>query len=281
MVEFFEEPPVDFRELMYALHIVALLHGLGYNEDAFVGRFGQSTVDILDFHVVVAHEAVHPLPYHSETLLNDLLKSAADGHYLAYGFHRRADFTAHTMELSEVPAGNLADDIVERRLEESRSLACHGVLEVKQAVAEAELGGHECQRIAGGLGCQGRRAAQTGVYLNHAVVHGVRVVGILHIAFAHDSDMAYNFYCELTQKMVVVIREGLRGSHHDALAGVYAQRVEVLHVADGDAVVEAVAHHLVLHLFPAFERLLHQHLRREREGLLGESHKLLGVVAEA
>ena len=40
-----------------------------------------------------------------------------------------------------------------------------------------------------------------------------------------------------------------------------AHRVDVLHVADGDAVVRAVAHHLVLDLFPADQRLLDQYLR--------------------
>ena len=71
------------------------------------------------------------------------------------------------------------------------------------------------------------------------------------------------------------------GSHHDALARMDAQRVEVLHVADGDAVVVAVAHHLVLYLLPASQRLLHQHLRREREGLLGLRQQFVVVVAEA
>ena len=39
-----------------------------------------------------------------------------------------------------------------------------------------------------------------------------------------------------------------------------AHRVEVLHVADGDAGVGGVAHHLVFDLFPAEQRALHQHL---------------------
>ena len=60
-----------------------------------------------------------------------------------------------------------------------------------------------------------------------------------------------------------------------------AQGIEVLHVAYGDAVVEAVAHHLVFYLFPPFERLLYQHLRGEREGFLGLCQQLLVVVAEA
>ena len=81
--------------------------------------------------------------------------------------------------------------------------------------------------------------------------------------------------------MILRIGERLRGSHHDALAGMDAQRVEVLHVTDGDAVVIAVAHHLVFYLLPSFQRLLHKHLRREGEGLFAQHIQLGLVIAEA
>ena len=42
--------------------------------------------------------------------------------------------------------------------------------------------------------------------------------------------------------------------------------VEVLHVADGDAGVRCVAHHLVLDLFPPHQCALDQHLRDRRPG---------------
>ena len=60
-----------------------------------------------------------------------------------------------------------------------------------------------------------------------------------------------------------------------------AERIEVLHVADSDTIVERVTHHFILHLFPALETLLDKHLRRERESLLGQGGELLGVVAES
>ena len=60
-----------------------------------------------------------------------------------------------------------------------------------------------------------------------------------------------------------------------------AERVEVLHVADGDTVVVLVAHHLVFDFLPAFQRLFDEHLRGEREGFLGLCQELFLVVAEA
>ena len=60
-----------------------------------------------------------------------------------------------------------------------------------------------------------------------------------------------------------------------------AQRVEVFHVADRDAVVVFVAHHFVLDLFPSFERFFDQDLRRVGEGLGGQRVQFIVVVAEA
>jgi len=59
------------------------------------------------------------------------------------------------------------------------------------------------------------------------------------------------------------------------------QRVEVLHVADRDTVVETVAHHLIFHFFPSLQTLFHQHLRREREGFFNQYIQFLLIVAEA
>ena len=59
------------------------------------------------------------------------------------------------------------------------------------------------------------------------------------------------------------------------------ERVEILHVTDRDAVVVAVANHLIFNLFPAFERLLDENLRGEGEGLLADFLELLLSVAES
>ena len=45
------------------------------------------------------------------------------------------------------------------------------------------------------------------------------------------------------------------------------ERVEVLHITDGDTVVVAVTDDLVLDFLPALEALLYEDLRGEGEGL--------------
>lgn len=48
---------------------------------------------------------------------------------------------------------------------------------------------------------------------------------------------------------------------------VNAKWVEILHVADGDAVISNVPHHLILHLLPAQQRLFHQDLTAHGQSL--------------
>ena len=59
---------------------------------------------------------------------------------------------------------------------------------------------------------------------------------------------------------MVAVGQGLGGGDHDRVAGVDAHRVQVLHVADGDAGIGGVPHHLVLDLLPSPERALDQDL---------------------
>ena len=60
-----------------------------------------------------------------------------------------------------------------------------------------------------------------------------------------------------------------------------AQRIEVLHVAHGDAVVVSVAHHFVFYFLPSLQRLLHQYLRGESKGFLSLHLQFLIIIAEA
>ena len=60
--------------------------------------------------------------------------------------------------------------------------------------------------------------------------------------------------------MILVVCECLRGSDHDALTGMYPERIEVLHVTYGYAVVKAVTYHLIFNLLPSFQGFFHKYL---------------------
>ena len=246
----------------------ALLERLGDAEEPLVGRLAELLLEVLERIALVADDAVHPDLEHPGRLLDRLLEVAADGHDLADGLHLRADLLRDAPEFLQVPARDLDDEIVQGRLEAGRRLFGDRIEQLGQGVAEDELGRDEGQRIAGRLGGQGRAARQPGVDLDDPVVAVLGIEGELDVAFADDAEVADGLDRDLAQQVVFGVGQGLRGRDDDALARVDAHRVEVLHVADRDAVVVRVADDLVFDLLPAFEVFLDQDLGGVGEGLL-------------
>ena len=185
------------------------------------------------------------------------------------------------MELAEVPTRNLTYHIVECRLEESRSGLRHRVLQVEQSVTQTEFSGYKRQRIPRSFRSQRRRTAQTGIHLDNPIIFRFGVKSILHVTFAYDADMTDDTDSQFAKLMILAIGQGLARSDNDRLAGMNAQRVEILHVADRDTVIETVAHHFIFHFLPAFQALFHQHLGRERKRFLCQHVQFVLVIAKA
>ena len=251
------------------------------DEDALIGGRFEGGFDVVDFQFLVAHKAVHALSNHAQSLLNGLFKSAPDGHHFAHGFHRTAQFAVDSAELAQIPAWDFADHIVECGFEEGGSRLGHRVLQVEEPVAQAQLCRHKCEGIARRFGSQGRTSAQTCVDLDDAIVLAFGVESILHVALAHDADMAHDADGQFTQFVVFAVGEGLGRGDDNRFTGVDAKWVEVFHVAHGDAVVETVAHHFVFHLFPALQTLLNEDLGREGKGFFGQAIELFLVVTKS
>ena len=87
IVELLEEPAVDFRQFVNLVDGVARAESLRDDEDAAVGRLAQGLVDVGDNQFFVLHESVHPLPNHTQALLDSFLEGAADSHDLAHRLH--------------------------------------------------------------------------------------------------------------------------------------------------------------------------------------------------
>ena len=92
VLQLIEEPFVDLGEVVDLIYRVAGAHSLGDHEYTLVGRLPESLLQVGDLEFLVADESVRPLADHPEALLDGLLEAAADGHNLAHGFHRGADF---------------------------------------------------------------------------------------------------------------------------------------------------------------------------------------------
>mmetsp|Transcript_12334 Transcript_12334/g.25099 ORF Transcript_12334/g.25099 Transcript_12334/m.25099 type:complete len:261 (+) Transcript_12334:2724-3506(+) len=91
--------------------------------------------------------------------------------------------------------------------------------------------------------------------------------------------MANDLGGRVSEHVVLVVGEGLRGGDDDRVSGVHAHGVEVLHVAHGDAVVGGVAHHFVLHLFPTQHTPLNEDLWRDGQRLGGHRPQVRLVFA--
>ena len=171
---------------MYAVYRVAFFKRFGYGENTQVGRVGQCVVQVVEFHVVIADEAVHALSDHAQTFLHDFLEALTDRHDLADRLHARTDQTAYTDELGQVPTRDLHDHVVYFRCFIGGVGGSHFADFVK-AVTQRQLGCYECQRITARFGGKCGRTAQAGVYFDHAVVTSLGVECVLDVTFADDT----------------------------------------------------------------------------------------------
>merc|ERR1711871_1872279 len=84
--------------------------------------------------------------------------------------------------------------------------------------------------------------------------------------------MSNNFQSRTAKLEVLAVRQRLGRSDEDRIAGVHAQRVEVLHITNRDAIISNVADDLVLDLLPAPQVLVDEDLVRRRGAPLEGPH---------
>ncbi len=86
-----------------------------------------------------------------------------------------------------------------------------------------------------------------------------------------DVAAALDFYvvddgdCGVAQHVVFLRRQRLRGCYYYAVAGVYADRVDVFHTANGYAVADAVANYFELDFLVALNAFLDKSLSNTAE----------------
>jgi len=254
-----QEPRIDRRLAVNLVDRHAVTKCLRNGEDAKRRCAPQLIVHVVEGERV-GIEPLHADVEHAQRLLDRLREGATDRHHLADALHLAADAQVGAAELAEIPARDLAHDVIESRLEERRGAARDRVRDLGQRMTERDPRRDVRERIAGGLAGQRRGAAQPRIDLDHAVVSAVSIQRELDVAFAHDAKMADRLDRDAAKQLVLGVVQRLRRGDHDRFTGVNPHRVEVLHVADGDAVVPPVAHDLVLDLLPASQVLLDQDL---------------------
>ena len=211
-VEPLQKPVVNLRQLMDLLQRVAGLKSAVDGKDALLIGLAQKLVDGGVIQVLlgpVGHEAALAGVEHPQALLNGFLEGFTDGHHLAHALHGRTNLAVHARELAQVPARQLHHHVVQGGLEKGRRRLRHAVFQLGQRVAQAQLGGHEGQRVARGLGGQRRGARQSRVHLNHAVILRHRVEGVLNVALAHDAQVANGLDADSAQLVVLAVAQRL------------------------------------------------------------------------
>ncbi len=134
---------------------IAFGKGLFDHHDPHISGFRQFMVDVLNFHLMVAHKTMHALSDHADTLLDRLLKGASNGHHLTHRFHTGIDQLGYSLELIQIPAWNLTDYIIQCWFKESRCGFGYGVPKLVQTESQSQFSRHKSQWIAGSLAGQG------------------------------------------------------------------------------------------------------------------------------
>mmetsp|Transcript_11119 Transcript_11119/g.20610 ORF Transcript_11119/g.20610 Transcript_11119/m.20610 type:complete len:955 (+) Transcript_11119:141-3005(+) len=281
-VQALQEPVVNVGEVVQVFHRVrAGVQPLRDRKDAAVARVLQLLVHVVSELVRVLAPRLKPRNrgvHHAHGLLHRLLPRAPNGHHLPHRLHGRADLRGHPFELGQVPSRDLRHHVVQARLEARLRHFGHRVLHFRQLHAQAQLRRHERQRVARGLGGQRRGAAEARVHLDDAVLERPRVERVLDVALADDAQVPNHLDGGGPELEVLAVAQGLGRGHHDGVARVHPQRVEVFHVAHRDAVVPGVPNHFVLDLLPPAKVLVDQDLVRHAERLLRQVLELHLVV---
>ena len=285
MLHLIQEPPIDLGDIVDDLVVDAALQRFVHAEHAL----GVLNVHVLHHFLVgqllkgLVGQGVHAQLNGGNSLHHGGFEAVADAHHLTGSHHLGTQRLVGIDELIKRPLRVLDHDVVQCRLEAGAGLAGNVVGDLVQRVADGDLGSHLGNGVAGSLGSQCGGAGHTGVDLDDRVVEAVRLQGKLAVAAALDAQLGDNIQCGGTQHLVLVVGQGLGGSHDHRVAGVDAHGVEVLHVTYGDHVALVVAHHLVLDLFPAGDALFHQDLMdgRKAQTVGADLDQLFAGLADA
>ncbi len=248
--ELVEEPGVDRSHLRDLFDGVSLANGVAHVGKPLGMRRDQALSEDLGFDFFRAHFLASI--ERANTLLQSFFEGAADGHHLADRLHLRSERFVGAGKLFELPFRNLDDDIVERGLEASRSLARDVVGNLVEGVTDGKLGGNLGNGESGGLRCQRGRPGDARIHLDDDHAPRGRIDTELDVGSTGlDPDLADHGDGCVAHHLVFAVGERLGRRDGDGVAGMHAHGVKIFDGADDDDVVFGVAHHLKLVLFPA------------------------------
>ena len=222
-------------------------------------------------------EAPHPFA-------ERLFERAANRHDLADAFHLRSKHGLRTREFFELPARDFRHHVIDGRLEAGGRLARDVVLDFVQTITDSEFRGDFGDGESRGFRRQRRAARNARIHFDDHHAPGFRIDGKLHVRAAGiHADFAQAGQRAVAHHLIFAIRQRLRRSYGDGIAGVHAHGIEIFNRANDDAVVGLVAHHLKLEFLPAEHAFFDKHFMHGRkiESALQNFFGFLAIVGNA
>ena len=182
------KPYVDLRDLMDRLIVDPFPQRLGDHKDPLVVHHGQALQQFFSGQrrEIIAPQTVHMLLQGADSLHQRPLKIVADAHDLAGGFHLRGQRALRRDKLIKRKPRNLHHTVIQRWLKAGVGLACDGIFDLVQGIAQRDLGRHLGDGIPRGLGGQRGGAAHPGIDLDDTVLKAGGMQRELHVAAAGD-----------------------------------------------------------------------------------------------
>ena len=240
--------------------------------------FDQSV--IIQIAEIIGQKTVYMLLQGTDGFHQSPLKVITDTHNLSGCFHLCRQSSLCRDEFIKGKARDLYYAVVQHGLKACIGFSGNGILDLIQRITESDLRCYLCDGVSGSLTCQCRRTADTGVYLDYAVLKAFRMKGELHVTASGDLQLGNDVQGRGTEHLIFFISQCLRGSNYDTVSGMNTYRVKVFHVADGDHVSGTVTHYLILDLFPAGDAALYQNLAHtgKTESVLQDLYQFFVIV---
>ena len=286
--ELFKEPRVDLGGLIQLLDTGSAPQRPHNLQVALFGRnlrLLEQLRDLLAVRLVaIPVEAGVALVDGTHRLAKGLLEVAAQSHGFTHGFHGRGQRGIGTRELLERETRHLGDHVVDSRFKRGRRRLRDIVLDFVKRITQGKLRGDFSDREARGFRRERGRTGDTRIHFDDDDAASLGVDGELDVAAArvnaHTTDDGDT---DVTQLLVFTVgqREGWR--HSDGIAGVHANRIDILDRADDHHVVFPVAHQFELEFLPAFDAFFEQHLvgRGIMQTGTGDTVQLFLVMGDA
>ena len=209
---------------------------------------------------IIGHKAVHMLLQGADCLHKSTFKVMADTHNLTGSFHLSGKSSLSCYKFIKRKSRDLNDTVVKHWLKACVCFSGDGIRNLIQCITKCDLRSNLCNRITGSLTCKGRGTAYTRVNLNNTVFEAVWFQCVLNVTSACNSKLCDNVQGRGTEHLVLFVSKSLGRSNYDGVSCVDTNRVNVLHIADSDAVSCTVTHYLILDFFPACDTALYQNL---------------------